>query len=162
MFKSISQVLGYGLPITLITNGFVLPIPESPAFVSKGYYNHLLLWLPCYKYFVVATLLYSASIALPMSCQILHLETPYFWTIKALIFPMSSTDFLNPSVQEGSSCTQMRRLVLIKWTVTIAVSGLSPVIIGFNSNLCLSSWNKSTGKQNPLKSDFSLHKFKCI
>lgn len=56
MFKSIFQVLGSGLPTSLITNGFVLPIPKSQAFVSKGYYKHLLLWLPCYKCFVVTTL----------------------------------------------------------------------------------------------------------
>lgn len=114
-----------------------------------------LLQMLCRDHLIMTTLLYSASINLPMSCQIPHLETPYFWTIKALIFPMSSTDFLNPNVQEGSSCTQMRRLILIKWAVTIAVSGLSPVIIGFNSNLCFSRWNKSTGKQNLLNLIFS-------
>lgn len=56
MFKSIFQVLGYGLPRSLITNGFGLRVPGSQAFVSKGYYNHLLLWLPCYKCLVVTTL----------------------------------------------------------------------------------------------------------
>lgn len=77
MFKSIFQVLGYGRPVSLITNGFVRPIPGSQAFVSIGYYNHLLfmttlLQMPCCDYFIMTTLICSASVTLPMPCQITH------------------------------------------------------------------------------------------
>ena len=45
MIKSVSQGLGYAPPVTLTTNGSVLPVPgnDNYAFVSKGYYGHLLL-----------------------------------------------------------------------------------------------------------------------
>jgi hypothetical protein len=45
MIKSVSQGLGYPPPITLTTNGSILPVPgnSNQAFVSKGYYDHLVM-----------------------------------------------------------------------------------------------------------------------
>jgi hypothetical protein len=43
MIKSVSQGLGYVIPVTLTINDSVLPVPENGnhAFVSKSYHDHL-------------------------------------------------------------------------------------------------------------------------
>ena len=112
MIKSVSQDLGYAPPITLTTNGSVLPVPGM-ATVSQKVNNYPaplpLFWMGCYGYLGMSTCgyihpvpimalflevimtnllcLWSAPITLPIS-----LAKPPIWPS-------------NPTLGGGSPCT---------------------------------------------------------